>query len=169
MDRSLPLLVAGFADGEVVWQPIEVLDYDLLGHLLACHLVIEHYMNHFIAMHPGARFNWSGARLSFAQKVALISGIPFPEEWNFVPAIKHLNAIRNRFGHKLNLTLTEVDVAPLAEYLRKCIYPKVKTEGVPSDPRAVLQLFTLVVCSYFAGAISHSTTHGLGHPLPSAA
>jgi len=95
--HGLPPLVGGFSDGKVTWQRIESIDYDTLGYLLSCHLIIEHYVDHLLATHPGADFGWEGARHNFGQKVALISGFKFPESYTFPPPIKHLNTLRS-FG-----------------------------------------------------------------------
>ena len=153
--HGLPPLVGGFSDGKVTWQRIESIDYDTLGYLLSCHLIIEHYLDHFLATHPGAEFGWEGARLTFGQKMALISGLKFPEPFNFPPAIKHLNTLRNRFGHNINAKLSEEDLLPLRQFLVKCTEKSGRPDDVPSEPKEVLSLFTSLACAYFASAISH--------------
>jgi hypothetical protein len=153
--HGLPPLVGGFSDGKVTWQRIESIDYDTLGYLLSCHLIIEHYLDHLLATHPGADFGWEGARLTFGQKVALISGLKFPEPYNFPPAIKHLNTLRNRFGHNINAKLSEEDLLPLRQLLVKCTEKSGTPDDVPSEPKEVLSLFTSLACTYFAGAIWH--------------
>ena len=99
--HSLPPLVGGFQDGNVTWDRIESVDYDILGYLLSCHLIIEHYIDNFLVTYPGAPFSWGSARLTFSQKISLISGLSFPEPYNLPPVIKHLNNVRNRFGHNI--------------------------------------------------------------------
>jgi hypothetical protein len=118
----LPPLVGGFEDGHVTWDRLESIDYDTLGYLLSCHLIIEHYMDHFLAAYPGTPiFGWENAKLSFTQKIALIGALPFSEPYNLPPVIKHLNVLRNRFGHNINTKLTETDLLPIREFLVKCI------------------------------------------------
>jgi hypothetical protein len=153
--HSLPPLVGGFADGKVTWQRIESVDYDTLGYLLSCHLIIEHYMDHFLATHPGAGFGWQNARLTFGQKIALIAGLPFPEPYNLPPVIKHLNSVRNHFGHNISATLSTDDLLPIRQFLAKCTKASGRDGEPPSEPRELLRLFTSLVCAYFASAISH--------------
>jgi len=153
--HALPPLVAGFSDGNVTWQKIEAIDYDTLGYLLSCHLIIEHYLDNYLSTHPGAKFNWGAARLSFSQKITLIAGLDFPDKYNFPPLIKHLNSVRNRFGHNINAKLTDEDLLPIRNFLEKCIGSKA-SDTLPSDAKEILGLFTTLVCAYFASAISYS-------------
>lgn len=157
--HSLPPLVGGFADGKVTWQRIEAIDYDTLGYLLSCHLIIEHYLDHFLATHPGADFGWEGARLTFAQKIALVSGLKFPEPYNFPPVIKHLNSIRNRFGHNINAKLSEDDLLPITQFLSKCTASSGRQDSLPTEPKEILGLFTSLACAYFASTISYRAQH----------
>lgn len=156
--NSLPLppLVGGFSEGKVTWKRIEAIDYDTLGHLLSCHLIIEHYLDHVLETHPGAGFDWEKARLTFGQKVALISGLSFPEPYAFPPLIKHLNSLRNRFGHNINARLTREDMLPFTSFLSNCMEAEREggTRAIPSDPKDVLTLFTSIACAYFASTIS---------------
>ena len=152
--HTLPPLVGGFSDGKVTWQRIESVDYDTLGYLLSCHLIIEHYLDHFLVTYPNAPFGWEGAKLTFSQKVALISKLPFPEPYNLPPVIKHLNTLRNRFGHNINTRLSEEDLLPFHQFLRKCTKNAKGAEDIPSEPKDVLDLLTMIICSYFASSIS---------------
>ncbi|MGP1665363.1 MAG: hypothetical protein ACTS5I_05515, partial [Rhodanobacter sp.] len=131
--HSLPPLVGGFSDGKVTWQRIESVDYDTLGYLLSCHLIIEHYLDHFLATYPNAPFGWENAKLTFSQKVALISKLPFPEPYNLPPVIKHLNSLRNRFGHNINTTLSEKDLRPFCQFLGKCRKHVQGAKYIPSE------------------------------------
>lgn len=154
-NHSLPPLVGGFKDGEVTWQRIESIDYDTLGYLLSCHLIIEHYLDNFLATYPSAPFGWDNARLTFGQKIALIGGLPFPEPYNLPPVIKHLNTIRNRFGHNINTALTADDLLPIQQFLAKCAKESDTLAELPSEPKDVLSMFTSLVCAYFASTISY--------------
>jgi hypothetical protein len=159
--HSLPPLVGGFKDGQVTWQRLESVDYDSLGYLLSCHLIIEHYLDHFLAVSPGAPFGWEAARLTFNQKVSLISGLPFPEPYNLPPVIKHLNALRNRFGHNINTSLSADDLLPIRQFLAKCTEVSGRRDELPTDPKELLSLFTSIVCAYFASSISfHAQSKG---------
>jgi hypothetical protein len=159
--HPLPPLVGGFASGKVTWQRLEAIDYGTLGYLLSCHLIIEHYLDHFIPTRTRGALDWEGARLTFGQKVSLISTLPFPELYNIPPTIKHLNSLRNKFSHNLSSKLSEEDLLPFRQFLQKC------TKGVaelPSDPHELLSLYTMIVCAYFASAISHSAQFNTSPP-----
>ena len=45
---TLPPLVANIRDGNVTWQRLENLNYELLGYFLSCHLIIEHYLDEYL-------------------------------------------------------------------------------------------------------------------------
>ena len=154
-NHSLPPIVAGFADGKVTWQRLESIDYDTLGYLLSCHLIVEHYIDNFLATYPNAPFSWEAAKLTFGQKVALISGLPFPEPYNLPPIIKHLNSLRNRFGHNVNAKLTDHDLLPFKQFLAKCTRDGQPPADDFEDAKDLLNIFTMLVCAYFASAISH--------------
>jgi hypothetical protein len=47
MRTALPPLVGSIQDGNVTWQRLENLDYELLGYFLSCHLIIEHYLDEY--------------------------------------------------------------------------------------------------------------------------
>jgi hypothetical protein len=152
--NNLPPLVGGFLDGNVTWQRIESIDFDTLGYLLSCHLIIEHYVDHFLATHPGANFGWKNARLTFAQKIALVSGLKFTEPYNFPPVIKHLNTLRNRFGHNINAKLTEEDLLPIRSFLEGCTGNDRTIGAIPTEPKAIIGMFTFLTCAYFAGVLA---------------
>lgn len=152
--HSLPPLVGGFSDGKVTWQRIESVDYDTLGYLLSCHLIIEHYLDHFLSTYPNDPFGWESAKLTFGQKVALISKLPFPEPYNLPPVIKHLNTLRNRFGHNINTKLSEEDLLPFQQFLAKCSKNAKSNMDIPSEPKDTLDILTMIICSYFASSIS---------------
>lgn len=87
--RGLPPLVKGFNGVNVVWERLEDVDFEFLGYLLSCHLIIEHYLDEVI-MTLGTSLNWEPAKLTFSQKLALFPKDLFPSPYNPIPAIKHL-------------------------------------------------------------------------------
>lgn len=149
----MPPLVGGFADGKVTWQRLDDIDFDMLGYLLSCHLVIEHYLDHFLQAEAQASLDWDGARLTFAQKAALATSLPFVAGYNFMPALKHLNSLRNRFAHNIDVKLVEKDFEPLRSFLLSCTKDP---GGVPTQPRKILSMFMGVACAYMASAIAHT-------------
>ena len=150
--RGLPPLVDGYEGPHVKWKRLPEVDVELIGYLSACHLIIEHYIDHFLQRWPYDKLAWEDAKLQFSQKVALISRFSiFAAPYDFVPSIKHLNALRNKLVHRVDTVLTAADLEPQQAVLRK-----VAKEGmvVPEDPMTILEHYTGVVCAWFAGAIS---------------
>ncbi|CAN7258588.1 hypothetical protein LJR084_001204 [Variovorax sp. LjRoot84] len=150
-ELKLPPLLAGVHAGDVRWKRVEKIDHALLGYFLSCHLIIEHYMNEFLKTHyPG--LDWDAARPSFAQQVALLSNIGLPEQFDCIPAIKHLNAVRNKLSHQVDYRIDAQALLPLMHYLEKA-----STVKFPSpSPKEILQGFTSICCATFAGNISRT-------------
>jgi hypothetical protein len=77
--RKLPPLVKGFNGSSVEWQKLEDVNFEFLGYLLSCHLIIEHYLDEVI-MTLGTSLNWVPAKLTFSQKIALFPQNLLPEK-----------------------------------------------------------------------------------------
>jgi len=147
---GLPPLVGAIQDGNVTWQRLENLDYELLGYFLSCHLIIEHYLDEYLkTRYP--KLDWDASRQTFGQKVSLLATDNYPEKYNSIPAIKHLNSLRNKLSHNIDFKISEEDLLPLAQYLKKCCGPDLEQ---PTEPKDILELFTSMVCVWFASGIS---------------
>jgi hypothetical protein len=146
----LPPRVAEISRGKIKWASVEVIDYDFLGYFLCIHLVIEHYLDQFLKIvHPN--LDWEASRLTFAHKIGLLSKFKTEPKYDVVPAIKRLNALRNRMSHALDARITSEDLLPFVQYLEKIIE---NNAAVPKDPRKVLGTFAGLVCAYFGGYLS---------------
>lgn len=147
---GLPPLVKSIRNGDVTWQRLENLDYELLGYFLSCHLIIEHYFDEYLkTRYP--KLDWDASKQTFGQKVALLSADNYPEKYNSIPAIKHLNSLRNKLSHNIDFKITETDLMPLSQYLKKCCGPDLEH---PVGAKEILDLFTSMVCVWFASGIS---------------
>ena len=148
---GLPPLIEGTAEGIVIWRSLEGIDNECLGYFLSCHLIIEHYTDKFLKdLHR--ELDWDSARLTFTQKVTLISNLDMLET-NCVPAIKHLNSLRNKLSHEIEFKIDTENLIPLRTFLTSS---SKDNADIPSDVKGVLHLFTYRVCSWFAGWLSHS-------------
>jgi hypothetical protein len=158
---GLPPLVGDIRDGNVTWQRLENVDYELLGYFLSCHLIIEHYLDEYLkTRYP--TLDWDTSKQTFAQKVSLLTTDNYPEKYNSIPAIKHLNSLRNKFSHNIDFKITEAGLLPLSRYLKKCCDPYPE---LPTEPKEILDLFTSMVCVWFASGISttaQQTRHSRG-------
>ncbi len=83
-------------------------DHDVLGQVLKCHLVVEHYLDRYLTIKYSAS-DIRQARLTFFQKAKLL-----PDKGtaaSFVkPGIVKLNEIRNKFGHNLEMSLDHYEL-----------------------------------------------------------
>ena len=152
---GLPPLVAEIRDGAVTWQRLENLDYELLGYFLSCHLIIEHYLDEYLkTCYP--KLDWDASKQTFGQKVALLATDNYPDKYNSIPAIKHLNSLRNKLSHNIDFKISTADLLPLTHYLKKCCGPEMEQ---PTEAKDVLDLFTSMVCVWFASGISSTARH----------
>ena len=147
---SLPPLVGEIRDGKLTWQRLDNLNYELIGYFLSCHLIIEHYLDEYLKSQY-SKLDWDSSRQSFGQKVSLLASDGYPEKYNSIPAIKHMNNLRNKLSHNIDFKISNVDLLPLSQYLKKCCGPEF--EG-PTEPKEILNLFTSIVCVWFASGIS---------------
>jgi hypothetical protein len=154
---SLPPLIAEISEGSVVWQRLEGIDYEVLGYFLSCHLIIEHYLDEFLKIcHPS--LDWDAARQTFGQKVALLSNFKVSDKYDCIPAIKHMNSIRNKLSHNIEFKIEQADLLPLNQYLAKVTDGKNENE-LPTSPKEILEQFTTMTCVLFAGYISSKAHH----------
>lgn len=156
--KKLPPIVCGIEGNSLLLQEIKNVDFEFLGYLLSCHLVIEHYLDEFI-LTLGTSLKWDNARLNYSQKVALFPEEIFPHGVELIRGVKHLNSLRNKVAHNIRMKSDEIKVQPLIDYL-KLVYSDEK--DVPSDPLAVLEQFTSLACSGFIGWVACDAQYGGG-------
>ena len=153
---GLPPLLAQITGGTVTWQRLEGLKYDVLGYFLCCHLVIEHYLDEYLRIRYST-LDWDAARFTFGQKIALLSNFKVSEKYDCIPAIKHMNSLRNKLSHNIEFKIDADSLLPLRQYLTKTYDRK---RSPPNNPKKLLEEFTTMVCVLFAGYISaHAATH----------
>ena len=98
--------------------------------------------------HPG--LDWDAARQTSTQKVALLSKIGLPQQFDCIPAIKHMNAIRNKLSHNIEFRIEMSNPGPMVDYMVSATEGKMK---IPADTKALLEQFTSMVCVWLAGCI----------------
>jgi hypothetical protein len=157
LEYGLPPLIGEIANGSVTWQRIEGVDYDLLGYFLSCHLIIEHYIDEYLKI-SYRDLDWGAARQTFGQKVSLLSSFKVSEKYDCIPAVRHLNSIRNKLTHNLEFKIGAENLLPLTQYLSKVYEGKYEA---PNDPKIILSNFTTMTCVLFAGIISGTARHTL--------
>ena len=115
--------------------------HDIIGRLLKCHLVVEHYLERFLAEHYGIE-NIRAAKLGFFNKVGLLpsraSSAAFVK-----PGILKLNSLRNQVGHNLGADISFDDLGPINGVLN------VARPGVGFQaPIEAIEAFTTVACTW---------------------
>jgi hypothetical protein len=151
-DSLPPLFSDSFRDLEVNWNKIEGVDFELVGRILICHLLLEHYINMFIELETSKEFDFNNARLSFSQKLKLISKIESFKEVGIIKGIEILNKIRNKFSHNLKVQIDSNDIVYI-----KSVVDKIGTnESSPADDNeysdlATIESFTSMTCAFMAG------------------
>lgn len=147
--HGLPPMIGNIIDGNITWKRLHDIDYELLGFFLACHLMIEHYMDEYLkATYPG--LDWDGAKPTFGQRTALLSNLKVDDKFNCIPAIKHMNSVRNKLSHQVDFKIEAASLIPLAQFIKKASDRKI----VMSDPKDTIDMFAMLCCSFFAGNIS---------------
>ncbi|MBT9465541.1 hypothetical protein [Hydrogenophaga sp.] len=149
----LPPMFDGVKDGSVAWKRIAEIDHELLGYFLTCHLLIEHYLDEYLkATIP--QLDWEKPRLTFGQRINLVTWevLVSDQKYDPIPAIKHLNALRNKISHRLEIKLDMEALQPLADYLQKL--SSSRPYVAPSDPKELLEAFVGTCCATFASHLS---------------
>jgi hypothetical protein len=82
--------------------------------------------------------------------VALLSKFKVSDKYDCIPAIKHMNSLRNKLSHDIEFKIVSEDLLPLTQYLGK-VYEDAE---VPKEPKAILSHFTNMSCVLFASSIS---------------
>lgn len=132
---------AHFAHENEQFKAMLAQDHDLIGRVLKCHLIIEHYLDRILVDHYNIQ-NIEDVKLSYFQKAKLL-----PDDGAaaaFVkPGILRLNAIRNQFGHTLRPEVQYGDLGPINTVL------EVARRGVQfNEPIDAIEAFTSVTCVF---------------------
>ena len=140
-------------------------DTDLIGRILRAHLFIEHYALEYLRAENPNLGRLEDARLSFAQKVALLSTEDRVID-EIIPGIKYLNKIRNRLAHNLRAYVTTDDAAvflsfPLYRAMRDAANKS--APGLSNEPLPVLEHF-----AEYAGIALHRSKHVVQVTYPDA-
>lgn len=152
--NAWPPLFDGFGNGYVNWRPIGDVDVTLLGHMLFCHLIIEHYIEQYLKVEIGEKFSIESARLTFGQKLSLLNAQKL-KSFDFRPAVKHLNVLRNRLVHRISNGLNDEDLLPLRVFLKATNETREEVQSISNlEAKELLSRFAGVVCSWFAACIT---------------
>jgi hypothetical protein len=118
-------------------------DHDAIGRILRAHLVIESFLDTFLTTLYGIE-DFSELKLSFFQKAKLLpsqrSSAAFVR-----PGILQINAVRNKFGHRLNHDVQGHEISAVHEALRVA-RPGINFEA----PISAIEAFAPVACAFLS-------------------
>jgi hypothetical protein len=159
---SLPSLFSdSFRELDVKWNKIEGVNFELVGRILICHLIIEHYLTVFIELEISRKLTLDKIRLTFSQKLKLIEDNEALKETGIIKGIEIVNMIRNKFSHNLKVVINNNDI----KYL-KSVVDKIRDKGSNENENieysdiATIESFTSMICAFMAGYCT-STVHKL--------
>jgi hypothetical protein len=116
-------------------------DHDLIGRVLKCHLVVEHYVERYLRDRFGLE-ELGVARLTFVQKASLLPSLKSTAAF-VKPGILRLNAVRNRFGHTLAPDFDTQDLSPIDQVVT---VSRPHLKGAPPIDR--IEAFTAIVAAW---------------------
>ncbi len=127
---------------------LAAIDHDPIGRVLRSHLIIENFLTSHLEQSLDIE-NLSDARLSFAQKVALLPNRRGSAAF-VKPGIIQLNTVRNKFGHRLEYEVQGGDLNALLDVL------KVARRGQRfEDPIEAIEAFAPVACAFLSMPSEH--------------
>ena len=124
------------------------IDHDPIGRVLRAHLIIENFLTTYLQGNLGVE-EIATARLSFAQKVALLPNRAASAAF-VKPGIKQLNKVRNQFGHKLEHEVDRSQIAAIYEVLTVA-----RRHVEFNDPIEAIEAFAPVACAFLAMPNDH--------------
>lgn len=154
-----PLFGANFGKGNLTWKRLENIDFEKVGRILVCHLVIESYLNKLIELRAPSGLDVNGANLNFSQKLRMVQNDHVFKEHDFHQGITIINKIRNKFSHNIEAEINKNEVGILKSILEKFDDKKAgKKKRIQGDriytDLAIIEDFTSLTCAYMAGYCS---------------
>jgi hypothetical protein len=151
-----PYFGKNFRETGLDWVTIGPVNFDVIGKVLSYHLILEHYLEKFLEIATPSYLKWEKAGLTFGQKVSLVGSEKGPLKFmSLREGIAAVNKIRNGFSHNLESKFNPEHIS----VLKKCLVANNKArqkEMDRLDDLKILETFTYVACSFFAGWCSSS-------------
>lgn len=123
-------------------------DHDTIGRVLRAHLVIESFLDTFLSSHYGIE-NIEDLRLSFFQKAKLLPS-KGSSSAAVRPGILQVNAVRNKFGHRLNHAIEQHEISAVHEML------SLARRGLHfADAVQAIEAFAPVACAFLSVPPEH--------------
>jgi len=149
-----PLFGDSFRDNPN-WERLTGVEYELIGRILICHLLIEHYLTKFIELETPKGYNWDESRLTFSQKLKLVNKHSILSKFHLIEGMTLINKIRNRFSHNIKAKIISSDITSLKKVIiefQKQVNSS--SEIVISGDIEIIETFTTFALSFIAGYCS---------------
>ncbi len=161
-DGIPPRFGQNFRENGPIWEKVTGLDFEAIGRVLVCHLSIEHYLNNLVELSTPKNFNWKKSKMSFNQKLNLISELPIFRKNDCINGIRLLNEIRNKLSHDLLAKIDTNKLKELYQILLKMVCQDKSPEEIEKvenhfnlfGPHAIIERFTSLTCAMIAGYCS---------------
>lgn len=150
-DAFFAFMDAQFREFNEIWDQ----DAQSIGRVLRSHLAVEYFLTRFLSSASPNLGSLDNARLTFSQKVELISELD-PTVSFLKPGLRRLNAIQNRMAHRLRVEITSEDRDTL---LGIQLFAAMREESArrngpkPDDALSVVEQFAM-----FASSLLHAGT-----------
>ena len=89
---------------------------DEMAVVLKSHLIVEHYIDQYIATAFPSIANTNKLNLRFSSKIEMINN-PRTIFGYYSDSLKQLNSLRNKFAHNLEYTISDVDLSKMKEVM----------------------------------------------------
>lgn len=123
-------------------------DHEVVGRVLRAHLIIENFLNSYLVDMFGFE-DFGDLRLSFSQKAKMLPQSKFGAAW-VRPGIIQLNAVRNKYGHRLDHTVDFPAISAIMEVLS--VSRSGQTFSTPID---AIEAFAPVACAFLTVPPQH--------------
>lgn len=162
--EMIPILFGdNFNADNISWRKLDSISYTVIGKILVCHLLIENHLDKYIELRTPKGFNFTKTKLTFSQKVSLLENDHIMIKYHFVEPVKSLNRIRNLYAHDIDAKLGTKSLEGILKFLK--FYQKRSKfeislkELIEGKEVEVIEKFTTIFCSFFAGACTALTGH----------
>lgn len=122
---------------------LAAVDHDAIGRVLRSHLVIESFMNSFLLQHFGLE-DFDGLKLSFYQKAKLLP-LRGSSASAVRPGILQVNAVRNKYGHRLEHKIERHEISAVLEILATA-----RSGASFSSEVEAIEAFARVACAFLS-------------------
>lgn len=125
------------------YRAMAAADHQAIGRVLRAHLIVENFMNSYLVDVFGFE-DFDALGLKFAQKAKMLPQSQSSAAW-VRPGIIQLNAVRNKFGHRIEHVVEFSSISAIMEVL------SVSKPGIEfKTPVHAIEAFAPVACAFLS-------------------